>query len=69
MHRRGLSPEQVDEAVRLYQAGWSSRVLAIGSASTRAPCEAAFANEEVSTRDSHGRPRHQDRHGAQIAVT
>lgn len=23
MRMRGLSPEQVDEAVRLYQAGWS----------------------------------------------
>lgn len=57
MRRAGLSPEQIDEAVRLYQIGLSlDRVGKRVGASSRT-ISARLQENGVRIRDSHGRPR------------
>lgn len=57
MRMRGLSPEQIDEAVRLYEAGWS--LARIGG---RMNVDAGTVHDRlrergVRMRDTHGRER------------
>jgi hypothetical protein len=57
MRRRGLSPEQVDEAVRIYEAGWS--LARIGDQMGVDPTTVLNRLREcgVRTRDAQGRER------------
>ncbi len=57
MRRRGLSEEQIDEAVHLYDQGWSlARVgnrMDITDETVRQP----LRERGVTMRDTHGQPR------------
>jgi hypothetical protein len=44
MRRRGLSPDQVDEAIHLYDLGWSLAALESTSTSTTPPCSPNCGN-------------------------
>ncbi|MEC3979660.1 helix-turn-helix domain-containing protein [Amycolatopsis sp. H20-H5] len=57
MRRRGLSTEQVDEAARLYEGGWS--LVRIGERMAVDPTTVLNRLREcgVRTRDVHGRKR------------
>ncbi|MGH4007490.1 MAG: hypothetical protein ACRDTH_04870 [Pseudonocardiaceae bacterium] len=57
MHRRGLSPDQVDDAIRLYNSGWS--LARIGERLSVNPTTVLnrLREREISTRDTHGRSR------------
>ncbi|WP_153414793.1 helix-turn-helix domain-containing protein [Nocardia macrotermitis] len=57
MRRRGLSTEQTDDAIHLYNLGWSlarvGRHLGVDSTTVLAK----LRQRGVPTRDAHGRPR------------
>ncbi len=57
MRRRGLTSEQVDEAIRLYEMGWSlarvGRHLSVDGTTVLN----RLRERGISTRDSQGRPR------------
>jgi hypothetical protein len=57
MRRRGLSPSQIDDAIRLYNSGWS--LARIGEHLSVDPTTVLNRLRErgVPTRDTHGRPR------------
>ncbi len=57
MHRRGLSPGQIDEAIRLYGLGWS--LARVGKHFDVDPTTVLNRLRErgVRTRDTHGRAR------------
>ena len=58
MRRRGLSPEQVDDAIHFYKLGWSlARVgdhLGVNDTTTVLN---KLRERGIPTRDTHGRPR------------
>jgi hypothetical protein len=55
MRRRGLSPDQIDEAIQLYNLGWS--LARVGDHLGVAPTTVLTTLRErgVPTQDSHGR--------------
>ncbi len=57
MRRRGLAPEQIDDAIHLYNLGWSlarvGRHLGVDSTTVLAK----LRQRGIPTRDAHGRPR------------
>lgn len=55
IRRRGLSPDQTDEAIRLYRLGWS--LARVGKHFTVDPATVLNRLRErgVRTRDTHGR--------------
>ncbi|MDQ4093476.1 MAG: helix-turn-helix domain-containing protein [Actinomycetota bacterium] len=57
MGRRGLPPDQVDDAIRLYAAGWS--LVKIGEHLRVDPTTVLnrLRKRDIPTRDTHGRPR------------
>ncbi|MDQ3764923.1 MAG: hypothetical protein M3460_26450 [Actinomycetota bacterium] len=57
MHRRGLSPGQVDDAIHLYEAGWP--LARVGEHLRVDPTTVLNRLRErgIPTRDTHGRPR------------
>lgn len=57
MRRRGLSPGQVDDAIYLYNVGWS--LARIGEHLSVDPTTvlSRLRKGGVPTRDTHGRPR------------
>jgi hypothetical protein len=57
MRRRGISPDQVYDAVHLYDSGWS--LVRIGEHLKVDPTTvlSRLRARGVSTRDFHGRPR------------
>jgi hypothetical protein len=57
MRRQGLSPKQIYETVRLYEAGWS--LARIGERIGVDPTTALHRLRDcgVKTRDTHGRER------------
>ena len=57
VRRRGLSPEDVDDAIRRYEAGWS--LARIGEHLNVDPTIvlSRLRERSVPTRDTHGRPR------------
>ncbi len=57
MRRRGLTPEQVDEAVRLYKAGWSLTRISERMNVDPTTVLSRLRERGVRTRDPHGRRR------------
>ncbi|MFQ6331519.1 hypothetical protein ACLMAL_36100 (plasmid) [Nocardia sp. CWNU-33] len=57
MRRRGLSPEQVDEAIDLYSLGWSLAQVARHLAVDPVTVLSRLRERGVRTRDTHGRTR------------
>jgi len=57
MRRRGLSPEQVDDAVHLYGLGWSLARVGRHLTVEHSTVLAKLRERGVPTRDTHGRPR------------
>jgi hypothetical protein len=57
MRRRGLCPDQIDEAIRLYSSGWS--LARVGEHLDVDPTTVMnrLRENDVLTRDTHGRPR------------
>lgn len=57
IRRRGLSPDQADDAIHLYNSGWS--LARIGEHLSVDPTTVLNRLREhgISTRDTHGRPR------------
>jgi hypothetical protein len=57
MRQRGLSPSQVDDAIRLYDSGWS--LARVGEHLRVDPTTVLNRLRErgIPTRDTHGRPR------------
>lgn len=57
MRRRGLSPKQVDEAIDLYNLGWSLAKVARHLTVDPVTVLNRLRERGVHTRDTHGRPR------------
>ncbi|MGH4007488.1 MAG: hypothetical protein ACRDTH_04860 [Pseudonocardiaceae bacterium] len=57
MGRRGLSPEQVDEAVRLYESGWSLAWIGQRLGINGTTVLNRLWERGVRTRDAQGRER------------
>jgi hypothetical protein len=57
MRRRGLSLEQVDEAVRLYEAGWSLARIGERMGVDATTVLNRLRDRGVKTRDAQGRER------------
>jgi DNA-binding transcriptional ArsR family regulator len=57
MRMRGLSPEQIDEAVRLYEAGWSLFRIGERMNADTGTVRARLRERGVRMRDTHGRER------------
>lgn len=57
IRRRGLSPEQVDDAIHLYNLGWSLTRVGGHLGVDHTTVLAKLRERGVPTRDSHGRPR------------
>ncbi|WP_327120745.1 hypothetical protein OHB12_17245 [Nocardia sp. NBC_01730] len=57
MRRRGLSPEQVDEAIDLYSLGWSLAQVARHLAVDPVTVLNRLRERGIRTRDTHGRNR------------
>ncbi|WP_228003222.1 hypothetical protein [Nocardia australiensis] len=57
MRRRGLSPKQVDEAIDLYNLGWSLAKVARHLTVDPVTVLDRLRERGVRTRDTHGRPR------------
>ena len=55
--RRGLSPDQVQTAIRLYAAGWSLARIGERFGCDHGVVLRALQRVGVPLRDSHGRPR------------
>lgn len=57
MRRRGLSSEQVDDAIHLYNLGWSLARVGGHLGVDHTTVLTKLRERGVPTRDSHGRPR------------
>lgn len=57
MRRRGLSPEQVDTAIHLYNLGWSLARVGGHLGVDHTTVLTKLRERGISTRDTHGRPR------------
>ncbi|MFI6774251.1 hypothetical protein [Nocardia sp. NPDC050412] len=57
MRRRGLSPDQTDEAIRLYRLGWSLARVGKHFAVDPTTMLNRLRQRGVRTRDTHGRSR------------
>lgn len=57
MRRRGLSPDQVDDAIHLYHLGWSLARVGQHLGVDHTTVLATVRQHDIPTRDTHGRPR------------
>jgi hypothetical protein len=57
MRRRGLSGEQVDEAVHLYGLGWSLARVGARLGVDATTVQARLRERGIAMRDAQGRPR------------
>jgi hypothetical protein len=57
MRRRGLSPNQVDDAIHLYHLGWSLARVGQHLGVDHTTVLATLREHDIPTRDTHGRPR------------
>nr|WP_033441205.1 hypothetical protein [Saccharothrix sp. NRRL B-16314] len=57
MRRRGLSPEQVDDAVRFYNLGWSLARVDGHLCVDPTTVVSKLRERGIPTRDIHGQPR------------
>jgi hypothetical protein len=57
MRRRGLTDNQIDDAERLYQQGWSLARIGNGMEVTADTVRARLLERGVTMRDTQGRPR------------
>jgi hypothetical protein len=57
MRRRGLTPEQVDDAIHLYNLGWSLARIGTQMDVTADTVRKRLLEHGVTMRDTHGRPR------------
>ncbi|WP_410624947.1 hypothetical protein [Amycolatopsis sp. cmx-8-4] len=57
MRRRGLSPDQVDDAVHLYNLDWSLARVGEHLNVDHSTVLTKLRERSVLTRDTHGRPR------------
>ena len=57
MRRRGLSPDEVDDAIHLYNLGWSLARVGEHLNVDHTTVLTKLRERGVPTRDSHGRPR------------
>ena len=57
MRRRGLSPDQVDDAIHLYHLGWSLARVGQHLGVDHTTVLATLCQHDIPTRDTHGRPR------------
>ncbi len=57
MRRRGLSTEQIDDAVRLYHQGWSLARIAGRMDVAAGTVRQRLHERGVTMRDTHGQPR------------
>ncbi|WET78675.1 hypothetical protein P3102_32265 [Amycolatopsis sp. QT-25] len=57
MRRRGLAPEQVDDAIYLYNLGWSLARVGAHLGVNHTTVLNKLRERGVPTRDTHGRPR------------
>ena len=57
MRRRGLSPDQVDHAIHLYNLGWSLARVGDHLGVNHTTVLNKLRERGIPTRDSHGRPR------------
>ncbi|MBP2320516.1 hypothetical protein JOF56_000901 [Kibdelosporangium banguiense] len=57
MRRRGLSPDEVDDAIHLYKLGWSLARVGAHLNVDHTTVLTKRCERGIPTRDSHGRPR------------
>ncbi|ALG12257.1 hypothetical protein AOZ06_40185 [Kibdelosporangium phytohabitans] len=57
MRRRGLSPDEVDDAIHLYKLGWSLARVGEHLNVDHTTVLTKLCERGIPTRDSHGRPR------------
>jgi hypothetical protein len=57
MRRRGLSPDQVDTAIHLYNLGWSLARVCDHLGVNHTTVLTKLRERGIPTRDSHGRQR------------
>jgi hypothetical protein len=57
MRRRGLSPDQVDDAIHLYNLGWSLARVGERLNLGRTTVLTRLRERGIPARDTHGRPR------------
>nr|CTQ94903.1 hypothetical protein [Kibdelosporangium sp. MJ126-NF4] len=57
MRRRGLSPDQVDHAIHLYNLGWSLARVGDHLGVNHTTVLNKLRERGIPTRDTHGRPR------------
>lgn len=57
MRRRGLSPEQLDDAIHLYNLGWSLARVSGHLGVDHTTVLTKLRERGIPTRDTHGRPR------------
>ena len=57
MRRRGLSPEQVDDAIHLYNLGWSLARVGEHLDVAHTTVLTKLREHGIPTRDTHGQPR------------
>jgi hypothetical protein len=57
MRRRGLSPDQVDDAIHLYTLGWSLARVGDHLGVNHTTVLNKLRERGIPTRDTHGRPR------------
>jgi hypothetical protein len=57
MRRRGLSLDQIDDAIHLYNLGWSLARVGQDLGADHTTVLAKLRERGVPTRDTHGRPR------------
>ncbi|WAL68745.1 hypothetical protein ORV05_13530 [Amycolatopsis cynarae] len=57
MHRRGLSPDQVDHAIHLYNLGWSLARVGDHLNVNHTTVLNKLREHGIPARDTHGRPR------------
>lgn len=57
MRRRGLSPDEVDDAIHLYNLGWSLARVGADLNVDHVTVLTKLHGRGIPTRDSHGRPR------------
>ena len=57
MRRRGLSPDQVDTAIHLYNLGWSLARVGAHLGVDHTTVLTKLRERGIPTRDTHGRPR------------
>ncbi|MFF3566900.1 hypothetical protein ACFYXQ_03865 [Nocardia jiangxiensis] len=57
MRRKGLSAEQIDDAIHLYSLGWSLARVGQHLGADPTTVLAKLRQRGIPTRDAHGRPR------------